>query len=185
MRIHWQAVAVSFLMGMTLHADERGKDFSWEALKIERSVFTQDLGMLDAEREDYATNLAIHATGEIIKNKASAESLGGARRSLALALHLSPRNKRAVVLNFQLARKLMPEAVEANYSPEVFARLLLTRGQLLEKQGGEENIMLARAFVQLAATMDPKNEDAVYATEMHRLDHGAFDWTPFMTGKKP
>ena len=174
-----------FLMGMTLHADERGKDFAWEALKIDRSVFTQDLVMLDAERDDYATNLAIHASSEIIKNKASAEALDGARRILALALHLSPRNKRAVVVNFQLARKLMPEAVEANYSSEVFARLLLTRGQLLEKQGGGENRMLARAFVQLAATMDPKNEDAVYTTEMHRLDHGAFDWTPFMTGKKP
>jgi hypothetical protein len=56
------------------------------------------------------------------------------------------------------------------------ARLLLTRGQLLEKQAGEENKILARYFIQLAAEIDPKNEDAVYASEVQRLDHGALDW---------
>jgi len=185
MRFFWQVIAIVFLLGMTLHADERGKEFSWDALKIDRSIFTQELGMLDTERDDYATNLALHATGAIIKNKASEEALAEARHVLALALHLSPRNKRAVVLNFQLARKLMPEAAEANYSPTVFARLLLTRGQLLEKQGGDENMMLARAFIHLAAMLDPKNDDAVYATEMHRLDHGVFDWKPFVSARKP
>jgi hypothetical protein len=44
------------------------------------------------------------------------------------------------------------------------------------KQGGEENQRLARFFIQLAAELDPKNEDAVYASEVQRLDHGAVDW---------
>jgi hypothetical protein len=46
----------------------------------------------------------------------------------------------------------------------------------LEKQGGEENKRLARYFIQLAAEIDPTNEDAVYASEVQRLDHGALDW---------
>jgi hypothetical protein len=171
------------LMAAALCAQELAKDFVWEELKIGRSVFTQELGMLDAERDDYATNLAIHAAGRITASKGSAASLDSSRRVLALALQLSPRNKRAVVLNFQLARRIMPEPVESNYSPQVFARLLLTRGQLLEKQGGAENTLLARAFILLAATMDPTNEDAVYAAEMHRLDHGAFDWKWMINGR--
>ncbi|MEY3897325.1 MAG: hypothetical protein RLZZ214_2846, partial [Verrucomicrobiota bacterium] len=44
--------------------------------------------------------------------------------------------------------------------------------------GGAENKRLARYFIQLAAEMDPKNEDAVYASEVQRLDHGALDWSP-------
>jgi hypothetical protein len=95
---------------------------------------------------------------------------------LALALQLSPRNKRAVVVNFQLSKGILPDVVDSNYSQPVLARLILTRGQLLLKQGGEENQRLARFFIQLAAEMDPKNEDAVYASEVQRLDHGAVDW---------
>lgn len=143
--------------------------------------------MLGSEREEYATNLAICAANQVVAAKAAPSSLAEARRMLALALHLSPRNKRALVVGFQLSKGILPEVAEGNYSPQVFARLLLTRGQLLEKQGGEENTRLARMFIQLAAGMDPKNEDAVYASEVHRLDHGAVDWSAITDGeeKKP
>jgi hypothetical protein len=140
--------------------------------------------MRGSEREEYATNLATIAVNQVAAAKASAESLAESRRMIALALHLSPRNKRAVVINFQLAKGIMPEAVEGNYSPQVFARLILTRGQLLEKQGGDENKLLARYFIQLAANLDPKNEDAVYASELLRLDQGELDWAPITGDRK-
>ena len=159
-----------------LPAEESGPAFAWDPPKVVGSVFTQDLGMLDSERDEYATNLAIFASKTVVAAKASVSSLADARRILALALQLSPRNKRAVVVNFQLSKGLLPEVVESNYSQQVLARLLLTRGQLLAKQGGEENKRLARYFIQLAAEMDPKNEDAVYASEVQRLDHGPVDW---------
>lgn len=169
-----------------LGAQEAGK-FSWDAPKIAASVFTQDLGMLDSERDEYATNLATLASNKLAAAKASPASLADARRILSLALQLSPRNKHAVVVNFQLSKGVLPEAAAANYSPPVFARLILTRGQLLSKQGGEENQKLARYFIQLAAELDPKNEDAVYASEVQRLDHGAADWSAITdpAGKKP
>lgn len=132
--------------------------------------------MLDSERDDYATNLATYAANRIAASKASVASLEEGYRVIALALQLSPRNKRAVVLNFQLSKGVLPEPSESNYSPQVLARLVLTRGQLLAKQAGRENSHLARFFIQLAAEMDPKNEDAVYASELQRLDHGAVDW---------
>lgn len=166
-------------MASILEAEEPVKSFPWDAPKVVTSVFSQqDLGMLDSEREEYATNLATIAANHLATAKASPASLGDARRMLALALQLSPRNKRAVVVNFQLTKGVLPEITESNYSPPVFARLILTRGQLLAKQGGEENQKLARYFIQLAAELDPKNEDAVYASEVQRLDHGAVDWLP-------
>ncbi len=184
----WQATTVIGL-GMALAgAAETPKSFAWDPPKVEKNLFTPELGMLDSEREEYATNLATHAVNQLAANKTSAASLADARRMIALALHLSPRNKRALVANYQLSKGILPAPAEGNYSPQVFARLLLTRGQLLEKQGGDENKRLARMFIHLAAGMDPKNEDAVYASEVHRLDHGAVDWSA-VTGdgaeKKP
>ena len=165
-------------MAPVLGAEEPVKSFPWAAPKVVTSVFTQDLGMLDSEREEYATNLATIASNHLAATKASPASLADARRMLALALQLSPRNKKAVVVNFQLSKGVLPEITESNYGPPVFARLILTRGQLLAKQGGEENQKLARYFIQLAAELDPKNEDAVYASKVQRLDHGGVDWSP-------
>jgi hypothetical protein len=182
-----QAVMVFFLGVVWSRAAEPPKTFAWEPLKIAHSMFTPDLGMLDSERQEYATNLASHAAGKLADTKVSPQSLADARRMLALALHLSPRNKRAIVMNYQLSKGILPEVTGGNYSPQVFARLLLSRGQLLEKQGGDENKRLGRILVHLAAGLDPKNEDAVYASEVHRLDYGAVDWAAIMSGadKKP
>jgi hypothetical protein len=166
------------VMTLSLRADESVQPFAWNPPKVVDSVFSQNVGMLDSERDEYATNLAIFASNSVVAAKASLASLANARRILALALQLSPRNKRAVVVSFQLSKGLLPAVVEGNYSPQVLARLLLTRGQLLAKDGGLENKRLARYFIQLAAEMDPKNEDAVYASEMQRLDHGSLDWSP-------
>jgi len=185
----WQTAGLAAAittMTCPLNADEPGKSFSWEPLKVEASRFSQDLGMLDAEREEYAGNLAACAVNAVAQAKATPHSLENARRMLALALHLSPRNKRALVANFQLAKGLIPNTAEGNHSPQVFARLMLTRGQLLDQQGGTENRNLARLLIQLAAELDPKNEDAVYASEVQRLDHGTPDWTEWMkTPEKP
>jgi hypothetical protein len=173
MKVLWQA-AVTCGVGISALVAENS--FAWKAPQVVVSVFSHEMGLLATEREEYATNLATHASNTIARGKASPASLAAGRRLLGLALQLSPRNRRAVVLNFQLSKGLLPEITESSYSPEVLARLLLTRGQLLEKQGGMENQMLARYFIPLAAEMDPKNEDAVYASEVLRLDHGMPDW---------
>lgn len=176
MRGFWQAAVIICLSTWAQGAPDASKGFTWTPLKVRQSIFKKDLGMLDAEREDYATNLATHAGNAVAEAKASQAALADARKLIALALQLSPRNKRAVVLNFQLGKGMLPEVADATYSPQVFARLILTRGQLLEKQGGAENEILARYFIQLAAELDAKNEDAVYASEVQRLDHGPVDW---------
>ena len=165
------------MLTLGLAAKETEKAFSWKAPKIGAGLFSDDLGMLDREREEYATNLAVHATNGVAKSKASAASLEDARRLIALSLHLAPRNKRALVAKYRLERGVVPEIMQSEYSLEVLARLLFTRGQILRQQGGNENVLLSRVFTELAAEMDPKNEDAVYASELQRLDHGRVEWS--------
>ncbi len=161
----------------SVRAEEPKPNFNWQPLRIQNSLFTRDLAMLDTEREEYATNLASVAVQRIVTDKASPQSLSEARRLLALALHLSPRNKRAIVVNFQLSKGMLPEVIDRDYTPQVFARLLLTRGQLLAKEEAAQNQELARIFIHLSAVLDPKNEDAIYASEVDRLDHGTPDWS--------
>lgn len=182
MMVFWQAAAVFCVTISFLGAQETASNFAWTAPKVAKSVFTAELGMLDSERDEYATTLATLASNQVVAAKASPASLTDARRMLALALQLSPRNKRALVVNFQLSKGVLPEKAESNYSAQVFARLILTRGQLLSKQGGAENLKLARYFTQLSAEMDPKNEDAVYASEVQRLDQGTLDWADLTDG---
>ena len=134
--------------------------------------------MLDTERDEYATNLATYAANQISAKGADAATMAQARRILALALHLSPRNKQAVVMQFQLGKGILPEKTDADYSPQVLARLLLTRGQLLLQQPEGENTLLGRHLITLSAEIDPRNEDAVYACELIRMDRGTPDWKP-------
>jgi len=184
----WQAGTGLVLTAMVASAEDPAKVFTWTPPKVGNGMFTNDLGMLDSERNDYSTNLATYATNHVLAAKASPASLEEARRVLALALHLSPRNKKALVVTFQLGKGILPEAAESEYSPQSLARLLLSRGQLLEKQPGAENVQLSRMFIELAAGMDPKNEDAVYASEVQRLDHGSVNWndvTDYKAKEKP
>lgn len=182
----WQAAVLLLVLSAAPdRAAEEKKQFTWNPPKTGQGLFTNDLGMLDREREEYSANLANLAANTVSHGKASVASLEEARRLIALALHISPRNRRALVVNFQLGKGLVPEPTQGDYSREVFARLLLTRGQLLEKQGGAQNSLLARTFIELAAEMDPKNEDAVYASEVQRLDHGRVDWKAYTDASDP
>lgn len=176
MKAIWQAVCVG-ISCMVMSPAEEKSGFAIDPPKVTRSMFSQELGMLDSERDEYATNLASFAANQVAASKGAGKSATEARKFLGLALQLSPRNKKAIVVSFQLSKGVVPEIAEGNYTPQAFSRLLLTRGQLLEKQGGAEDRKLARFFIQLAAELDPRNEDAVYSSEVHRLDQGEVDWS--------
>lgn len=149
----------------------------WKPLEIKRSYFPRNIGMMDAEREEYADNLAGLAVMQLRVHKFSKQSLDQARRMVALALHLSPRNKRAVVVNAQLGRDMRPEQPEIDYQPKSFARLILKRAELLKKQEGNGNLELGGYLLSLAAELNPKSEDAIYLNALHHLDHGEMDWS--------
>lgn len=180
----WQFPILVALSIASLAAEEKPK-FTWEPLEIRESVFSREIVMLDSERDEYSSNLAAYAANEVAGNGASIASIAHARRILALAMHLSPRNKQALVTQFQLSKGVLPEKTESDYSPQVFARLLLTRGQLLLQQPEGENHLLAHYLIQLAAEIDPRNEDAVYESELIRLDSGGADWGKLTEPGKP
>ena len=185
MNLRWQVVACFLSLAVTAGAADEKAKFDWKPPVVGAGVFTDKLGMLDREREEYANNLAGYASNRVAAAKASAASLNEARRLVALSLHLAPRNRKALVLSFQLSHGVVPEAEPDNFRPEVLAGLFFTRAQVLKEQGGAENLLLARVFMELAAEMDPKNDDAVYASELQRLDQGAVDWSALTDVKKP
>ncbi|MFK7909526.1 MAG: hypothetical protein AB8F34_02885 [Akkermansiaceae bacterium] len=152
---------------------------------INQRLFGADLSMVGTERDEYASNLAAYAVKNLRDRNGDQDSLDLTRQILGLALHLSPRNKKSLVANAQLSRGIMPEPIAGDYNPEVFARLLLTRGKLLEKRDGASNAMLARYLIALSATIDPRNEDAVYESEIRRIDHGELSWKKMTDSKNP
>lgn len=160
------------------------KAFEFDPPVVRKSVFAEGLGLLDRERDEYAGALATFATNHVVQAKANKESLNFARKALGLALHLSSRNKRAMVTKFQLGKGTMPKIVEAEYSPKTLAALFVTRAETLFQQKGDQNRLLARALIDLAVTIDPHNDDAIYAFELQKIDYGELDWTQFTDAPK-
>ncbi|MGE9267257.1 MAG: hypothetical protein ACQKBY_04105 [Verrucomicrobiales bacterium] len=180
----WQVCICCWAIFSLAGAEERPVGGYREPV-IQRVVLDDELGMLEREREEYAGNLAAFMSNHLAgKPRPGQADYDLARKVLALALHLSPRNRRAVVLNFQLRKGHVPGKVEGDYEPAVLARLLLTRAEHLFSQKGAGNRLVARCFVELAAQIDPRNEDAVYAYEMQRVDYGALDWTQLTDARR-
>ena len=170
-----QGVA-SLILGTLLAEADPGKAFAYQPPVVEKCLFDDSLSMFDRERVEYATNLATYAAKCVVEKGADAASLEQARRIIGLALHLSPRNRQALVVNFQLKQGVLPEVKKGDYNPRTLSRLLLSRARLLAQGENENGKLLAGCFVELAALIDPRNEDAVYAYEIQRLESGDVDW---------
>lgn len=174
-----QAMVVMLLSASTVcgQSEKSPSAFAYQPPTVQKVIF-DDSVMLAQERHNYATNLATYAANLVSTKKASKESLESARRILALALHLERRNKQAVVVNFQLREGVIPEIKKGDYNPRTFARLLMARAKLLLKSNNdnESERLLARCFIELAAHIDPRNEDAVFEYENQRIDSGELDW---------
>ncbi len=174
-----QVTAILLLSVLNLPGQgENGSDsFAYRAPVVQKLVFRGDV-MLAQERNSYATNLATYAANHVVSRMASKESLENARRILALALHLERRNKQAMVVNFQLREGVLPDVKKGDYNPRTFARLLLARAKLLRKDASDDESgkLLASCFIEMAAYIDPRNEDAVFEFESQRIDHGEINW---------
>jgi len=158
---------------------------SYKPPVVVESLFGDEV-MLAPERKNYATNLATYVANLVSSSDGSKEVLTSARRILALSLHLERRNKQAMVVNFQLAQGVMPQVKSGDYNARTFSRLLMTRAKLLLKEGKrkEDEMLLARYFIDVAAHIDPRNEDAVFECESQRLDFGELNWA-MLTDTEP
>lgn len=177
----WKQALFAFAMTLSVSSevsvtDDTSIKFVYEVLELKKSVFGE-FSMLMQERDDYATTITHLALLRAHAAPENEENMGGVRRLISLALHLSPRNRSAVVANHQLGQGLLPEKKEVEYSATVFARLLLTRGRLLKEQKNGSDDLVGRYFVELSAQLDPRNEDAVYESELQKIDDEKADWS--------
>lgn len=159
-----------------------GQDKEKDGIEIKRGGFSRELGMLDAERDEYASHLAAQAANQLA-GKGGEEPQVKASRLLALAKALSPRNKRTLAVEAQVRQDGKPKPIDHVFTPPALAQLLMTRGKLLVDEKGAENHWLGRVFVELAAGLDPKNKQAVKEKENMEFDFGVLDWSALGNGK--
>jgi hypothetical protein len=152
-----------------------GQDKEKDGIEIKRGGFSHELGMLDAERDEYASYLAAQAANQLA-DEGKKDSQVKASRLLAVAKTLSPRNKRTLTVEAQIRQDGKPKPIEHVFTPPALAQLLMTRGKLLVEEKGAENHWLGRVFVELAAGLDPKNKQAVKEKENMEFDYGVLDW---------
>jgi hypothetical protein len=156
-----------------------GSEASYQLAEIRHSTFGENLGLMRIEREDMADQLAGHVINVLAPGVVAGD--GGeitlAERLLGLALHLDPRNRKAVVTNFQLRRGIQPDQVATDYQRDTLSELFLKRAELLHRQQGADNAYLAAVLLFAAVELNPKNTEAVFAYEMQRRDSGEIDWS--------
>ena len=149
---------------------------------VVKSRFSDQLGMLNREREEYARNIVIYASNRAAAEERKGHSLLIARRLIGLSLHLTPKNSSAVNLDRRLKDGEIPPKTQSEYSDSAFSGLMLERSKSLLQQGGNENAMLSLYLVELAAMIDPKNKEVINAVELQRIEKGSLSWQVFTGG---
>ena len=145
---------------------------------VSKPLFAGDeIELLEVDRDKLASSIAAFVVNGI-KPDDNARQLENARKFIGLALHLNPRNRTAVVANYQFKRGVAPKKIDPEYSPATLAEVLQSRAGTLVRRGGDLNLMLAGYMLAAAVEIDPSNETAVYELEMYRKDVAEVDWTP-------
>lgn len=151
-----------------------------------------DVGMIEAERRQYAENMAAFALAAVGKHADAEGNLGDvppatyqlARKLVGLALHLDPRSRTAVIANGRLKAGVVPRRGDsASMAAETFSSLLVGRAAELRKAGGADNLRLAGCFLDLSTALDPANDDAIYAFETFKMDGQKVSWTGILGGE--
>ncbi len=144
----------------------------------------EGVGLLPIEREKLATEIAAFVINHHAEGVLAAEPVATtmAERLLSLALNLDPRNRAAMVADFQFRRGVAPDKIEDGYDAPVVANLLVTRARFLREQAGEINAELARFFLAAAMDIDPRNEEAVYQYLLLRREGQEADWNVLTGG---
>lgn len=171
-----QPLLALLLIGSGVAQGYRPPEFDKPAFDVKK------IGLMEVERQKFATSLASFVVNEI-KVADNANQADKGRRLLGLALHLDQRNRVALVANHQFKRGLAPKKASADYTKEALAKLFIAQSELLAKAGGDDNLYLSGLLLAAAVEMDPKNEDAVFALELYKLDVAEIDWEPITDGK--
>ena len=141
------------------------------------------VNLLKVDRDKLASSVAAYVANSG-KDGTNGSDLDTARRLLGVALHLSPRNRDAVIANFQFKKGLPRKKIQPEYSPVTLAEVLQSRAKFLIKNGGDLNVSLAGYMLFVAVQVDSTNETAIYELEMYRKDIGPVNWSS-LVGEGP
>lgn len=137
--------------------------------KVPVPLFTPaKTALLEVECERIALFLARQAaekyTAAVLRGEREAMSEG--RLMLTISLHLMPLNASAVHCSDCWAEGKSPSLPPPGEDMRAFSSFLLMAAQRQGGEAGSARETLGRVLNRLAADYDPKNEDAVYASEM-------------------
>lgn len=162
----------------TAMADAAGElKGEYQVLQLKKSLFQRGITMLPREQDEYAGYLGRYAGVLVAQAEGDQQSLDQARRILALSFHLSPQNGEMKKVTKALAAGELPSGKRMYYGAKALSRLLHLRAELLESEGGEKDLLLARYFYQLAYQMDPKNREARDSHSDDLSVNGVLDWS--------
>lgn len=119
----------------------------------------------------------------MVDGHGSEKSQMTARRMLALSMHLSPRNAFVQETNRQLVQGKLPDLVRMDYAPDLLARLLQMRAELLLESKAEKDVQLGRYFLHCAYGMGERSEELKMLYREDHEKHGALDWR-LLTGSE-
>jgi len=128
----------------------------YEKIVVKKAIFS-DVAMTDLEKNLYAEYIAEYVADVLLSEGTTKEKILTARKCLLVAMHLSPKNKKAVQLNEGLIEETIPKQV-SEFSAEALTTLLIHRARLLKKEKGENNRELAFAFMEISSEMTPHHD---------------------------
>ncbi|PTY02337.1 hypothetical protein DB346_09510 [Verrucomicrobia bacterium LW23] len=123
---------------------------------------TESLPISPDDRAALATATADYVRG--LPNNATKNAETSAR-FLGIALRLDSRNRNAIVTNGQLRRGGATTASDPKFTASNYAKQLVFAVKALKNAGDENSGKLATYLIDMAATADPGNEDAIYFAE--------------------
>lgn len=128
----------------------------YEKIVVKKAIFS-DVAMTDLEKNLYAEYIAEYVADVLLSEGTTKEKILTARKCLLVAMHLSPKNKKAVQLNEGLIEEIIPKQV-SEFSADALTTLLIHRARLLKKEKGENNRELAFAFMEISSEMTPHHD---------------------------
>jgi hypothetical protein len=137
--------------------------------KVPVPLFTHHkTALLEVECERIAAFLARHAaekyTAAVLRGEKEATSQG--RLLLTISLHLAPLNAAAVHCCDRWTEGKAPTLPSPGEELQTFSTFLLLAAQRQGGEPGSAREALARVLTRLAADFDPRNEDAIFASEV-------------------
>jgi hypothetical protein len=153
--------------------------------RVPASLFTPDrTALLEPECERIATFLARyaarHCTAGVLRGEPEAVARG--RLLLTVSLHLQPLNASAVHCTTRWLDGQQPALAPEEENTGVFSGFLLSAANRESARAGDSQPLLARVLRRLAADFDPKNEDAVLASEVQDRDGKAPPFRELLDG---